>query len=204
MNKIIEMLAILLLLASGIKAQALNGYDSNGNRVNIGVDAVTRSLMVVEYEHHEIHDGRFFRAGYVEDLANGDTAIVVLFTPDSERWTHIRPAVDGEGEFEVKLFENPTSVTGGTEITPKNANRNSTNTSVDSLIHSPTAINVSGATQLSGLILGSGRSTGGNESALYEWILKQNETYIFMVINKTATTNQVNIRLQWYEHISKG
>lgn len=181
--------------------EALRAEYASGQEDALRIDASTLALNTVEYEHHEIHSGSFYRAGFQKDVANGGTAILAITTPNTTKWLHFRAAVDLELEATVKLYENPTSSTGGTAVTPRNANRNSTNTSGATVASDPT-VNLTGAVVLGNLILGSGRSSGGNSSAEYEWVLKQNTTYLVHVTNNTANANQINIRCQWYEHTS--
>lgn len=182
--------------------EALCAEYADGKEDRVRIDASTLGLQVIEYEHHEIHSGSFYRAGFQKDVANGGTAILAITTPDTGKWLHFRPAVDCELEATIKIYENPTSVTGGTAVTPRNANRNSANTSGATVVSDPT-VNLTGAVTLGNVILGSGRSTGGNSEAGYEWILKQNETYVVHVTNNTTNPNQINIRCQWYEHTDR-
>lgn len=165
-------------------------------------DPVTESIEVVNYEHHEIHMGSFYRAGFQKDIPNGGTAIVAITTPDTTKWLHFRPAVDIELEAAIMLYENPTSVTGGTSVTPRNANRNYTDSSVATVVTDPT-IDTTGAVVIGNQVLGSGKSSGGNASAEFEWVLKQNTTYVLVVTNQATGANETNIRLAWYEHTNK-
>jgi len=166
-------------------------------------DPATESIEVVEYEHHEIHAGSFYRAGFQKDIPNGGTAIVAITTPDTTKWLHFRPAVDVELEAAIMLYENPTSVTGGTSVTPRNANRNFADESVATIVTDPT-IDTTGAVIIGNQVLGSGKSSGGTGGSAFEWVLKQNTTYVMVVTNQaTGAANETNIRLSWYEHTNK-
>lgn len=178
---------------------------NNGNKYVSafgGIDASTEASTTIGYEHHEIHSGSFYRAGFQKDIANGGTAIFAITTPDTTKWLHFRPAVECELEATIMIYENPTSVTGGNTVTPKNANRNSDNTSGATVVTDPT-VNTTGAVVLGNIVLGSKKEVGGDSSAQYEWILKQNETYVIIVSNDSGTHNECNIRCQWYEHTAK-
>ena len=100
------------------------------------------------------------------------------------------------------MYENPTSATGGTSVTPRNANRNSANTSGATVVTDPT-VNTTGAVVLGNIVLGHKKEVGGDSSSQYEWILKQNETYVIIVSNNSGTHNECTIRCQWYEHTDK-
>lgn len=172
-----------------------------GESVPLKCDGVTRALVVMDYEHHEIHAGSYFRAGFQKDVGNGGTAILAITTPNTTAWLHLRVAVDVELEARIQLFENPTSITGGSAVTPRNANRNSATASGATAVTDPT-VNTTGAVVLGNQVLGSGKSSGGDADSGYEWVLKQNEEYAIIVTNLTTSDNQVNIRCQWYEHTS--
>jgi len=188
-----------------IMANYIYGYlSSEDTFVPIDVDSSTHTLQSIEYEHHEIHAGSYYRAGFQKDIPNGETAVFTIKTPNTTKWLHFRPAVDVELEAAVELFENPTSISGGTSIIPRNANRNISDLSVATVIVDPTSIDLTGAVQLGNVVEGSGKSSGGESSAQFEWVLKQNTTYILRVTNQTTSTNEVNIRCMWYEHTDKG
>jgi len=166
-------------------------------------DSITGSINVVDYEHHEIHSGSYFRAGFQKDIASGGTATFAITTPDTTKWLHFRPAVDTELEATIMLYENPTSITGGSAVTPRNANRNSINTSGASCV-SDCTYNATGAIVLGNQVLGSKKDAGGNGESQFEWVLKQNTIYLLVVINDaTGATNECNIKCQWYEHTNK-
>ena len=175
--------------------------DSSGNSITL--DQSTLAQSVIEYEHHEIHRGSFYRVDFQKEVANGGTMIIGLTTPDTTKWLHFRPAVDVEVEASIILYENVTSITGGTAYVPRNANRPSANVSVATVVTDPT-INTTGAVILEDLVLGSAKSAGGNSEATHEWVLKQNTRYALIVTNQTTgATNECNIRLSWYEHTDK-
>ena len=184
------------------KGVILYGRNSDGSNIPLGIDRSTFAIDTIEYEHHEIHSGSFYRAGFQKDIANNETAIFAITTPDTTKWLHFRPAIDCELEATIMLYENPTSVTGGNALTPRNADRNSANTSGATVVTDPT-INTTGAVVLGNIVLGSKKDIGGNSDAAYEWILKQNETYVIVVTNNSGSANECNIRCQWYEHTSK-
>lgn len=175
--------------------------DSGG--IPASVDDSTETLQIIEYQHHEIHSGSFYRAGFQKEIANGGTAIFAITTPDTTEEIHFRPAVDVELQAAIQFYENPTSVTGGNSVTPRNANRNFSDASVAVVVTDPT-IDTTGAIMLGNLVEGSGKSSGGDSSSTFEWVLKRNTTYVLVVTNEaTGATNECNIRNSWYEHTPK-
>ena len=175
--------------------------DASGNSITL--DPSTLAQSIIEYEHHEVHAGSYYRAGFQKDITASGTAIWAITTPDTTKQIHFRPAVDVEFEAAIMLYENPTSVTGGTAITPRNANRNFDDASVAVVVTDPT-VNTAGAVILGNLVLGSGKSSGGNSSSTFEWVLKRNTKYALIVTDQSSKANECNIRCSWYEHTPKG
>lgn len=187
--------------ADGTEGASISGTDYAAGKS--GIDAVTEALICIDYEHHEIHNGSEYRAGFQKDIPNGGTAVYSITTPNTTRWLHFKLAVDVELEAQIAFYENPDSVTGGTAITPKNANRNSVNTSGATCSTDPT-YTIGSAIPLGMLVEGSGKSSGGDSASANEWVLKQNTTYVVVVTNQaTGATNECNIRTRWYEHTNK-
>lgn len=198
------MVLVFLMLASTYvfsQSEPLSAYAGGVKRYLRG-DANTRSLLTVDYAHHEMHEGSFFRAFYQVDAATGDSVMVVVTTPDTVIHAHMRAVFSFEGQGNIKILENPTEVNDGTSITPLNANRNSSSTSIMTVVHTPTDYDYTGATVLENRVLGSKTSEGGDANFEHEWILKANETYVFMIVNESAQDSECNIILNWYEHAS--
>ena len=173
-----------------------------------GIDSATNVLEVIEYEHHEIHSGSFYRIHINKDVANAGTFNVCFTTPNNTKWAHMIFAVDVEGQAQSELIESvtgtPTTFSGGTALTPRNADRNSANTSgITNMVYDAT-ITRGTPIVLDIRVLGSGKSQGGEARSLNEWVLKQNTVYCFTVTNQAlGATNEVNLDLEWYEHINK-
>lgn len=185
-----NVLTLLFVLIASIGACA-GSYDSS-----------TGAVMSVEYEHHEIHAGSFFRAERQADLGNAASTTLVITTPNTTKWLHFRPALDLELEGTIEIYENPTTVSSGTAIIPHNANRNSPALSAATVLVDP-IIDLASATLIEKQVLGSGKSSGGDSDSMFEWVLKQNETYVIRITNNTTSNNQINLRCQWYEHTNR-
>ncbi len=179
-----------------VRVQGWNGTDW----VDLTADPVSASLVVVEMDHHEIHEGDFYRAVDSVALGIGDVATFIVVTPNTTKWLHMRPSVNVTAESTVVLYENVT-YTGGTSVPALNANRNSGNTSGATLVKQVTTLTTGSAVALSNHLLGSNRTDGGKTDP-DEWILKQNTTYCLEVTNEAAGTNNCVVELVWYEHTS--
>jgi hypothetical protein len=168
-------------------------------------DEKTRALNIVDYEHHEIHGGsHYFISGFEIEAEDG-TIIFGVTTPNSLKYAHMLFQVSGTSQTEIYIYEGST-ITGGASSTPINNNRNSSNTSVLTLVKDPT-VNANGT-----LIFSSSKGLKGTtparadveglESRNKEIILKANTIYTFQIVSKDDD-NIITYIGEWYEHTDK-
>jgi hypothetical protein len=179
-------------------------------------DASTNAINIIDYAHHEIHSGRhYFVEGY-KLLDSGDSLIFLFNVNDTTRWAHLLFRFTSTTSLAYSMYEN--AISGGspldtltTRITPLNNNRNSANTSVHDIFYGTTIngfIDDSLGTVLASDSIGvAGGSpfdpnVGGESSRDDEIILKQNTSYLWIVVSKAAD-NIVRFKANWYEHINK-
>ena len=152
------------------------------------VDADTRALTVIDYEHHEIHSGsHYFINGY-QDLSINNVLQFTWQMPDTTKWIHWTWRISTESETLWQVYEGASITTPlANAVTPLNSNRNSTNTSGTTMrfeLHANLAnansdVDVSGATLLGTGISGSGKDAG-QDARIHEMILKQNGLYVLL------------------------
>lgn len=186
------------------------GRYGSGNREfdEIRIDASTNSIQIIDYAHHEIHSGSAYFIDSSTDLAINGVLDLQFTTPDTAKWTHLVFNLDTESETEWYIYEGATISTAGTTVTPINNNRNSSNTSGNtvaiitntSVSNANTDTDVSGAMQLAHGVVGSGR-TPGRDQRNHEIILKQNTVYCFRAVATAA--GYVDFQMQWYEHTDR-
>jgi len=179
--------------------------NDNPDYADLRVDPSTHTLQTIEYSHHELHNGRFYRAGMNFTCANGDVCIFCLTTPDTTRWCHIEWVLTASADGTFAVLEDVTSYTGGVAMTPINHNRNSTNTSGTVCKKGKTnsnAITLTGGTTIMSATLSTGKGSTVSRAAGNEFILKQNSTYAFRYTNGTSA-NVIQLILEWYEHTDK-
>ncbi len=182
----------------------INGveYDSN----NSGVDSSTETLQLIDYAHHEIHSGdHYYIEGFVE-LDNTDTFNVKLVTPDNTKWAHFTWEITSTGVLTTTFDEDATGgMTGGSNVTPVNNNRNSGNTSGMTITSGVTAC-TGYTTRISNQKFGASstpsKATGGDSSRENEIILKQDTVYC-RSFTSGSNGNIVNFKANWYEHVNK-
>ena len=187
-----------------VQVQLTNGEN------DLGVDSSTRSLQVIDYEHHEIHSGSHYTVhGFLNIPALNDVLDFTWQMPNTTKWTHWNWAIETSKGVTWYIYEGAVATNAlANTITPINSNRNSTNTSDTTMKYELqadlTAANadtdVSGATLIASGITGDNR-TAGDANRSNEFILKQGKMYCLRAIATAAS--DVNFDMQWYEHIDK-
>jgi len=206
-----DMQAINIDTNGSLSVQFVN---ENGN--GLGVDLITRSLMTVDYAHHEIHAGSTFRVQANDDAiaATGSDGELVLgfYVPDQSKEPHMLWDFVHEGDMTMKLIEGVTLTLGtGTDVSCKNSNRNSDNTSVLQGIATSNLVSgyvTSGCTYTNGTVISLKRSYAAKNMAASgtrrnEVVLKPDTYYVFVLDNNETSTQGGQIRLEWYEHTPK-
>jgi len=181
--------------------------DKDHPGVNAQLDASTGAIATIEYEHHEIHSGSSYMAWAMQKTSNADdkSTTVTLTTPNTTKWFHLIPFGETTGEAHFIVKEGVTIGTKTSDVTAYNRNRNSTKTSAGTLQYfdEDATGEVTGGTQIYHEHLGAGRTSADATTGRDEIILKQNESYSFVIENEGAAANIHNIILNWYEHTDK-
>jgi len=166
-----------------------------------GIDGVTNAQMTVSHEHHEMHEGsHYFIKTYVENTGSSGTSDEFIFTtPANGKRIHAKASLYADTDTTVNIYEGSTVSANGTEVTPMNNNRNSTNTATLTAYAGPTVTD-------DGDIMWSSRNGGGRRAVgvglgfNYEIIVKPETIYLFRITKNTAADTVVDIDFFWYEH----
>lgn len=173
-------------------------YRSDGTEGKL--DPTTGSLVGMDYAHQEIHAGdHFFITNYVT-LANTNTLVFGVTTPNTTKWSHMYWEILTTGQTLFQIYEAAT-YTGGTPVTQFNNNRNSLTASTLSIVTAP-SISVAGtiiSAALVGIASTNQKALGGTASRDDEIILKQNTQYVFK-FTSNSNDNNITYRAFWYEH----
>lgn len=168
------------------------------------IDTVTRSVVMVDHAHKELHDGKhFFVSGFETENSAGKIEFIVT-TPDTTVRAHLLFSVQGSEKVTAEVFEGASGITGGASTTPVNSNRNSANTSVFTITKDPTSITGDG-NRIDAYSVGTASLTPsaqgniGEAKREEELILKQNTVYLFR-ITSGADANTISYKASWYEH----
>ena len=183
---------------------------AQNDSVSAGVDDVSATLQVIDFPHHEIHEGDSFVSDHEATLASAGTIVLSFKTSDTAKWAHMVFMARASGEANILIIENPT-ITAGTGTLHPVYNRNRNSATVTTLSDSSTGSFVAGnitlgATQSGGTVIydehfGSGQKVGGSSVGRDEFILKQNTNYT-IILTSEAAANDCETILDWYEHTS--
>ena len=176
--------------------------DPDGRSYGIVKDASTGAQTTIDYAHHEVHGGSAYIAYNNAVLANGNLNTISILTPDSEKWSHLLFNITATADATLDILEDVTSIASGAAFTPLNFNRNSDNTSGNTVKVGDTPgsdpIVPTGGNEIWSESFGTRGLTTSRMNAS-ELILKQNSLYLFRVTNG-VNANTVTITLTWYEH----
>jgi len=189
------------------------------------LDRVSGAQVVIELEHHEIHDGNHFTSHYesaapLPTLVGEETAIGFL-TPSLPTRIHMIVDVRADDESTFEIREDPTVVLGnGLAINPLNRERSGGQSTMYDLdtpanLNSITTYTVvqANAADLSGgtilhsetLAIAAGPPFASVLNAVSrgqrEWVLVPDTEYVVILTNLTANNTVHEIVLNWYEMI---
>ncbi len=183
------------------------------------LDKSTNKLISVDYDHHEVHDGKMFSCHYVQDVSDtNDRSIIAFKTPNTTTGLHMIMHVAATAAADFLFYEAPTiAAAAGTNLTVYNHNRRSTNTATilstkDATVNKATYFSesdmgeVTGGTELYHEHIGAGRqgqAVSGSSRGVNEWILAKNTIYSIELISLDANNNTHHLELIWYEHVDK-
>lgn len=187
------------------------------------IDPQTNALVVIPYEHYELHGESAFTIHYTVTTANSDDhrTGIVFKTPAGSKKAHMTIEVTASHPAEAFLLEGPTiDDDPGANIVTYNRDRSSSVTSiltskeatgtageVTTLTEAQiAAASFSGGTELDYMILAGGegpKAFGGQDRSAQEWILKPSTVYMVYLKNIGANTNIHLLRFDWYEHTDK-
>lgn len=180
------------------KTKALN--------VQIGPgDVISNIPVVIEYDHHQIHEGESHIYCYlVASLASGSNQDFRINVPaglaPTTRTPHVIFEVISTLETEIYLYEDMTynAGNGGTLQTSYNRNRNSANAAQMKIYLSPTA--AATGTLIHVGLSGSGRAAGADGRSMTEFDLKPNSDYLLRITSRAAS-DKIVVRVLWYEDL---
>ena len=169
------------------------------------VDLYSSAKVAIAEEHWVVHEGLAFTANHkFTSVANSSSVDLLLINPAGNYpHIHVYDIACGRGDVDVLVYEDPTASANGTEITPGNPNRNSSNTPTLTMFHTPTITDV--GTLLSQVWLPPTATGVGQQAGIFlspagtEWILAPSKSYLIRVTNNSGATISIWERIMFYE-----
>jgi hypothetical protein len=180
-----------------------------GNVIQVQIgpgDVISNMPVVIEYDHHQIHEGESFEYCWYQSNLNGtrNFRFSVPDVPATINTPHIVAEVISNSTLTLLYwYEGTAWTTGGNDDNARayNRNRNSLTTSTmivytsGTLALNPTTL---GANFWQGVLFAGKNAAAVSESrSASEWVLKSNTEYMFRVV--TADASNVMVRFLWYE-----
>ena len=178
---------------------------TDGDRVAV-IDKTTNVLIGIASDHHEIHSGSSYRGGAAGTITANATMNVAILTPASGKQLHVTLEITTANSAQASFYENPSITSNGATITPRNANRNLPDSSSSQIMLKDSTVNISSAVTLGTRHIGSAganpsnTSLGGAVGTRGEWVLKENTWYVLSVTDTSGSSQEVFLRMEWYEH----
>ena len=148
-------------------------------------------------------DGLVFYAysskGHLNTLAD-DASIDIVVTSAVDMPVGIGFVTRIGGDAEFKVYENVTSVVGGTIFVPRNRNRTSTRVSQTGIIVQPSSITTNVILYEEIIIGGSGGNAAGATLQGDYAIIKANTSYLFRLTNRSGQARLAELFVQWVEN----
>ena len=173
-------------------------------RILAEVDAINHSLVIIESEHHRIHEGVGFIHSHKHIDILADSSLDILLTTDATTYPHLKHLLvtSTGGPFDTILYKDSITSDPGSALTTTNLNLNSTNTSGITVTEGPTITEIGteiGFDLLPTSSLGAQTSGGALSDSITEFILKPNSKYIWRILNNDTVTLDIGVNIFWYE-----
>lgn len=173
------------------------------SEVNVSafIDKITNSKKSISQEHHEIHEGHHYNIAGYATLALNDVVEFIVTPPTTlNKLNHLIFDIQSTAGITLDVYRGPTTIVGGTPITPVNNNENFTDNSETTVLKDPTSIGDDGTFR-------SGYGAGSNLRAGFisrdkELVLKFGSVYLFRVTSLN-NSNFVSWAANFYEHTNK-
>ena len=171
------------------------------------IAGANQPLITRDGQTQDVIDGRAFYAYKLyksaSKLAN-NASINIVITAALNKSLGIGFIASCGGDAEVTIYENSTSITGGTLFVPLNRNRASDETSTTGILIDPT-IGTLGSVIFESLVFGGTDSGGGGGSkaagatARGDYALLDDISYTFKLTNVSGSSQQAELMIQWIE-----
>ena len=164
------------------------------------LDNLSPTLAVIELPHLKVHEGFMFISSTITSSVADNASIDMMNKVGTIVNAHAVFNTASGGESWVHLYENPTTSANGTAISSPNMNRCSLNIATSTVYMGPTVTTV--GTNLSESFIPGGeknQATGGQLRNTTEWVLDDNNVYLFRATNKSGSAADLSVEIEFYE-----
>jgi hypothetical protein len=193
--------SVHVLLSDGVNTASVENRTQtpSGAALNVQIgpgDPISNIPVVMEFEHHQIHEGETYLS-FQEQLSIGTNTVKYAIVCLPNKQPHMVVSIDAyNGSCIVRLFHTST-FTGGGALAAHNRNRNSLN-SPTTVVHQ--GVTSTNGTQFEALLAGTGKTSGGSQRSVSEFILKSGATYRVDCEGLDAGVKAI-VRFSWYEDL---
>jgi hypothetical protein len=164
-------------------------------------DPISNIPVVIDYAHHQNHEGEAYLWFYYNAALNG-TVNLRLSVPAllaTKATPHMLLTHSADTTSNVYLYEGPTVTAPGTESTTvRNRNRNSANVP-GMKIYTGATFSADGVLLYHGVTVAAAKASISSDTTADEWILKTSTDYLIRIVTTGASI--VMLRIYWYEDL---
>ena len=201
---------VMPFLEDCIETRKQSPSKSYAVNVQIGPgDPISNMPIVIDFDHHQIHEGETFRwSVVVPAAANTNVKYIRFVVPNIDltgsnavnRCPHFRFEVVADAAGDITFYEGSSFSGTGTQRTPVSQERNGTYTPKLQIWEDPTGPTLGTTVIWRGITTGAKQSGGGIDTAAHEFVLKNNTTYA-LTFAPVANGTKYLIRTLWYEDL---
>ena len=172
--------------------------------LSLSLDDITSALLVIDYEHHEVHEGSAYFQNDFFGLQNNINADFLIISPTTaDKFAHMLFNITTTAEVHCELYEDVVVSANGTARNVFNRHRGSAKTAETLIYRDPTITSL--GTKLQEFQVGAGlngQSSHGAGSSLLrsEILLKPSGAKYLFRITSAQNGNDVSTLIDWYEH----
>jgi len=186
-------------ISTGVYASVVSIAGPDGNLTQ----DLTGALAVIDYAHHEIHEGSTFLVSYKSPDANpiADNATISYIITTHGKYVHMLARGACGGDAEAALYEGTTVTAGtGTAMTAFNKNRASIKAPTVGVRRDMTVDTVGTLIENEFIPGGTGpQAVGGAGVSRAEWVLALNTIYMVRITNRAGNAQPMSLAIEWYE-----
>ena len=160
------------------------------------------TLPTIDNNHLRLHEGRAFSVYKLYPPSAGlaqNANLDIVLTANLGVNPHVIVQVACSQNALIKWHENVTSITGGDIFIPINRNRVSTRVSQVGALINPTSLTLNGIIHEELISAGDDKKAAGDGAYSFEFVLKDDVSYLFRLTNVGSASAAAYMSLEWYE-----